>query len=161
LQKKNSLKGYRKQSVRNKEQTVSLTTQESDGEIDSIISDDHSDSLIQQSDATVPTIQKHMQDSTQEETFVKTGHKRRRRRTRGSKNNQQKAQQNQQTQILDQRSSKQEQQVSSQKQDISLQSPSNVPKSRHVSVKSFLNRIIFFPRYIAWSKYLFTTASFE
>jgi len=126
LQKKDSLKGHRKQS-RNKEQTVGLTTQESDGEIDSIISDDHSDSLIQQSDASVSNIQKNMQDSIQEETFVKTGHKRRRRRTRGSKNNQQKVQQNQQTQNLDQRSSKQEQPVSSQKQDISLQSS----KSRH------------------------------
>ncbi|GES92616.1 hypothetical protein GLOIN_2v1787543 [Rhizophagus clarus] len=131
LEKKNSLKGHRRQNARNKEQTVGLAAQESDGEIDSIISDDHSDSLIQQSDTAVSTIQKHMQDSTQEETFVKTGHKRRRRRTRGSKNNQQKTQQNQQTQNLDQRSPKQEQQVSPQKQDISLQSPSNVPKSRH------------------------------
>jgi hypothetical protein len=148
LQKKNSLKGHRKQSARNKEQPVGLTTQESDGEVDSIISDDHSDSLIQQSDATVPTIQKHMQDSTQEETFVKTGHKRRRRRTRGSKNNQhnqQKAQQNQQTQNLDQRSSKQEQPVSSQRQDISLQNPSNVPKSRHVSEKINSKLYHFFP----------------
>lgn len=135
LQKKNSLKGHQKQSVRNKEQTVGLTTQESDGEIDSIISDDHSDSLIQQNDVSVPTIQKNMHDSTQEETSVKTGHKRRRRRTKGSRNNQQKAQQNQQTQNSDQRSSKQEQPVSSQKQDISIQSPSNVPKSRHVSEK--------------------------
>ncbi|CAB4411315.1 unnamed protein product [Rhizophagus irregularis] len=131
LQKKNSLKGHQKQSARNKEQTVGLTTQESDGEIDSIISDDHSDSLIQQSDVSVPTIQKNMHDSTQEETFVKTGHKRRRRRTKGSRNNQQKTQQNQQTQNSDQRSSKQEQPGSSQKQDISLQSSSNVPKSRH------------------------------
>ncbi|EXX66187.1 hypothetical protein RirG_126240 [Rhizophagus irregularis DAOM 197198w] len=135
LQKKNSLKGHQKQSARNKEQTVGLTTQESDGEIDSIISDDHSDSLIQQSDVSVPTIQKNMHDSTQEETFVKTGHKRRRRRTKGSRNNQQKTQQNQQTQNSDQRSSKQEQPGSSQKQDISLQSSSNVPKSRHVSEK--------------------------
>ncbi|RIA97054.1 hypothetical protein C1645_753432 [Glomus cerebriforme] len=126
LQKKNSMKGHRKQNARNKEQTVVLATQESDGEIDSIISDDHSDSLIQQNDVTVPTIQKHVQDSIQEETFVK--HKGRRRRTRGSKNNQQKVQQSQQ---IDQRSLKQEQPVSSQKQVISYQNASDIPKSRH------------------------------
>ncbi|CAG8711431.1 10015_t:CDS:2, partial [Funneliformis caledonium] len=129
LQKKNSnspIKGYRKQNARNKEQIIVSTAQESDGDIDSsTISDDHSDqSLIQH---TVPVVQKHMQCSTQEETFVKTGHRRRRRRTRGSKNNQQKAQQNQQTQNSDQRSLKQEQSISSQKRDIS----SEMSKSRH------------------------------
>ncbi|CAI2188741.1 10780_t:CDS:2 [Funneliformis geosporum] len=120
LQQKNSnspMKGYRKHNIRNKDQ-------ESDGEIDSIISDDHSEqSLIQQ---TGPIVQKHVQCSTQEETFVKTGNRRRRRR-RGSKNNQLKTQQNQQTQISDQRSLKQEQPIS-QKQDVSS---SEMSKSRH------------------------------
>src|SRR5205807_8291844 len=75
---------------RSSDLTAVLATQESDGEIDSIISDNSDHSLIQQSDVTVPIIQKHVQDSTQEETF-KTGHRRRRRRTRGSKNNQQRS----------------------------------------------------------------------
>jgi hypothetical protein len=134
LQKKNSLKGNRKQNSRSKEQTI-IATQESDGEIDSIISDDHSDSLIQQIDTTVPTIQKNEQDSTHEETFIKTGHKRRRRRTRGSKNNQQKMQQNQQTQNSDQRPLKQEQPITLQKLDISQQSVSDASKLRNVSGK--------------------------
>ncbi|CAG8576551.1 31749_t:CDS:2 [Gigaspora margarita] len=117
LHKKNSkpkLKVQQRSQKDQKDQTVFFTTQESEGEVES--------------SSSIPSTPKNVQDSTQEENFVKPGNRRRRRKPKNSKNN---SQQNFQQQNSQQENNNHSEQRSSlQKHDHIQQNINGLSRSR-------------------------------